>query len=76
MMFTFLGRGVYTKPHKNGQLETWKYYTILISDVLDIIFAVKIFVSSKLLLEEYNDERRRVIAAMANKGLDTPNQLN
>ena len=37
------------------------------SEVLDIMFETTIGISTKLLLDSYSDERRRLIGAMAKK---------
>ena len=42
------------------------------SEVLDILFEIGIIVSTKYLLDGYNDDRRRTIAQMAEKGDEYP----
>ena len=72
MMFLFLSNEVVRKPHENGKFANWKYLTILVSEVLDILFEIGIVVSTKYLLDGYNEDRRRTIAQMAESADEYP----
>ena len=72
MMFLFLSNEVVRKPHKDGKFANWKYLTILVSEVLDILFEIGIVVSTKYLLDGYNEDRRRTIAQMAESADEYP----